>query len=54
MESEGVGMGEKIKGRVPECPLCGRTLFFANMVRHHASYSQLWDPGGGPSLLTEA
>ena len=41
------GMGERTRGRVAECPRCGRTLSYSNMARHRES-CRVWDPGGGP------
>ena len=43
----GGSTGERTRGRVAECQLCGRTLSYTNMARHQAS-CRVWDPGGGP------
>ena len=41
------GTGDRTRGRVAECPRCGRTLSYTNMARHRES-CRVWDPGGGP------
>ena len=46
-ERVGRSTGERARGRVAECQLCGRTLSYTNMARHQRS-CRVWDPGGGP------
>ena len=38
---------ERTRGRVAECPQCGKTLSYTNMARHQRT-CRVWDPGGGP------